>query len=286
MHHERVLRGFLQPLCSQSVKVMIFARRGDELAAHPLGLEAQHHRDVRAVERRVEIVEHFRPHRLDTHGQQRRRRAKPHGGTERLQAEQVGTGNAAVQDIAADDDPEPGEIIRRLAPVAQGMTQRERVKQGLRRVFVLSVARIEHRAVDLVGDQLRRPARPVADDDRIGAHGIERDRGIDQRLALLHARLRGVHIDHIGAKALARNLEAQQRPRRVFEEGVDDGETRQHILVLGWLAVERHPLLRLVEQEEDFVPLQLADPDQVAVRESERTRRIAGRRGRSFRRCH
>ena len=286
MHHERVLRGFLKPLCSQSVKVMILARRGDELAAHPLGLQAQHHRDIRPVERRVEIVEHFCTHRFDTHRHQRRRRTKPHRGTERLQAEQVGARDTAVQDIAADDDPEPGKIVRRLAPVAQGMPQRERVEQGLGRVFVLPVARIEHRAVDLVGNQLRRPARPVADDDRIGAHGVERDRGVDQRLALLHARLRGMHIDHIGAKALARDFEAQQRPRRVFEEGVDDRETRKHVLVLGRLPVERDPLLRLVEQEEDFVPLQLADPDQVAVRESERTRRIAGRRGRSFRRCH
>jgi len=153
-------------------------------------------------------------------------------------------------------------------------------------MFVLAVTRIEHRAIDLVGDELRRPARPVADDDSVGAHGVERDRRVDQRLTLLHARLRGMHVDDIGTQALARDFETQQRARRIFEEGVDHGEPRKHILVLGRLPVERNPLFGLVEQKQDFVPFELADADQVAMRECKRTRRITGRMGRVLRRCH
>ncbi len=181
---------------------------------------------------------------------------------------------------------QPGKVVRRLAARTQRMAQRQRIEQRLRRVLVLPVTRVEHRTIDLVRNQLRRAARAVADDDRIGAHGVERDRGVDQGLALLHARLGGVHIDHVGAEALAGDLEAQQRARRIFEEGVDDGQARHEIFMLRRLAVERDPLLRLVEQEQDFVPLELADADEIAMRKRRRTRGIAGRVGRRFRRCH
>ena len=43
---------------------------------------------------------------------------------------------------------------------------------------------------------------------------------------------------------------------------------------------------RLVEQEQDFVPFQLADTDKVPVRKCERARWIAGRVRRVWRRCH
>ncbi len=191
-----------------------------------------------------------------------------------------------MQDVAADHDLQSGEIVRRLAPVAQRMAQRQRIEQRLGRMLVLPVARIEHGAADLVGDQLGCPARTVADDDRVGAHRVEGDRGIDQRLALFHRRLGGMHVDDIRPQPLARDLEAQQRARGILEEGVDHRQPGQPVLALGCLPVERNPLLRLVEQEQDLVPFELADPDQVAMRESEPARGIAGGVRRGFRRCH
>ena len=106
---------------------------------------------------------------------------------------------------------------------------------------------------DLAGDQPHRAAAAVADHDGIGAHGVERDRGVDQRFALLHAGLRGMHVDHVGAQPLARDLEAQQRAGGILEEGVDDRQARQQLGMLGGLPVERDPLLGLGEQIEDLV---------------------------------
>ncbi len=249
--------------------MVVFAGRGDELPAHPLGLQAQHHHHVRPRQRGVEIVEDLGTHPLDPGGHQRRRSAQADGGTQRLKAQQVRACDPAMHHVPADHDHQAGEILARLTARIQRLAQRQRVEQRLRRVLVLPVARVEHRAVHLVGDELRRPAGGVADHDRIGAHGVQRDRGVDQRLALLHARLRGVHVDHIRAEPLARDLEAEQRARRVFEEGVDDGQSGQQVGVLGRPAAEFDPLLRLGQQEQDFMPLQPPDAEQVAVREGQ-----------------
>jgi hypothetical protein len=68
-----------------------------------------------------------------------------------------------------------------------------------------------------------------------------------------------VHVDDIRAQPLASDLEAQQRARRIFEEGVDDGEAGQRIVMFVPLAVQIDPLFRLVEQEQDFMPFELRD---------------------------
>src|SRR3546814_7777743 len=83
-------------------------------------------------------------------------------------------------------------------------------------MLVTAVARVEHGAVDLVGDELHRARGRMADDDRVGAHRVQRHRGVDQRFALLHARLRGVHVDDVGAEPLARDLEGEERAGRIF----------------------------------------------------------------------
>ncbi len=59
----------------------------------------------------------------------------------------------------------------------------------------------------------------------------------------------------------------QQRPCRIFEEGVDLGETGEAAIMLAAVgAVERHPLLGLVEEESDFMGRERGDPGQVPVR--------------------
>jgi hypothetical protein len=107
----------------------------------------------------------------------------------------------------------------------------------------------------------------VADDDHVGAHRVERLRGVDQRLALLHARLRGVHVDDIRAEPLSGDLERQQRAGAVLEERVDQGQTVEPLVGLGMGAVGIDPLLRLVEQERDLMRLEAVDPGEVPVRE-------------------
>src|SRR3546814_917965 len=61
----------------------------------------------------------------------------------------------------------------------------ERVEQRLCGVLVPPVACVQHRAVDLLGDQRDRARCVMPYDDDVRPHGIERQRGVQQRLALL-----------------------------------------------------------------------------------------------------
>ena len=262
----------------------IFAGRRHELAFHPLVLEPQHHHNLGPVERRVEIVKRFDPEPVDLRRHQCGRRADAHNRAERLQAEDVRARDPAVQDVAADRDLEAVEFFP--AAAAQRMAQRQRVEQGLGGMLVLSIPGVEHRAGDLVGDQLHRARAAVADHDGIDAHRVERHRRVDQRLALLHARLRGVHVDHVGAEPFARDFEAEQRARGVLEEGVDDRQPGEPVGMLVRLPVERDPLLGLVEQVVDLVRFEMTDPQEAAMRKSERAGRIAARGGGRRRQCH
>ena len=60
----------------------------------------------------------------------------------------------------------------------------ERVEQRLGRMLVRAVAGIDHGAIDLARQQLDRARGVMADHDDVRAHGVEGDRGVDQRLAL------------------------------------------------------------------------------------------------------
>ena len=83
-----------------------------------------------------------------------------------------------MQDVAADGDREPGDA-------ALGAADGERVEQRLGRMLVRAVAGVDHRAVDLLRQQLDRAGRVMAHDQDVGPHGVERHRRVDQRLALL-----------------------------------------------------------------------------------------------------
>src|SRR3546814_7394886 len=52
----------------------------------------------------------------------------------------------------------------------------------------------------------------------------------------------------------------------VFEKGVHLGETGQPIIMLGRLPVDRHPMLRLIQQEADFPWLKIFHAQQMPVR--------------------
>ena len=288
VHHDGVIPRQREPLPGEAIQVPVFARGGDELPVHPLVLEAQHHHHVRARQSGIEMMEHLHPHRLYAHGHQRGRRAQAHRRAQRLQAQDVGARHAAMQDIAADRHGKAGElpVPARFPPRGQRVAQREGIKQPLRGMFVLPVACVENRAIYLSRNQAYRAGRSVADDNGIGAHRIQRLGRVDQRFALLHARLRGVHVHHIRTQPLARDLEREKRARGIFEEGIDDRQPSQRIAMLRWLAVEAHPVFRFIEQKQDLVRLQRANRDQVAVRKGPATGGIAGWRRWILRRCH
>jgi hypothetical protein len=70
------------------------------------------------------------------------------------------------------------------ATAALGAADGEHVEQGLGRVLVRPVAGIDHAAVDLLRQQLDGAGGVMAHHQDVGAHGVERHRRVDERLAL------------------------------------------------------------------------------------------------------
>ena len=82
-------------------------------------------------------------------------------------------------DIAADCHGQPLD-----APL--GAADGQSIQKRLRRVFMPPVARIQHRAIHLLRQQIHRPRGPMPHHQKIGVHRVQRHRGINQRLALFH----------------------------------------------------------------------------------------------------
>src|SRR5690606_10947582 len=98
-------------------------------------------------------------------------------------------------------------------------------EQGLRRMLVRAVARIDDACVDPAarGQHLWSAGCSVPHDDRVGADRGERLSRVLQALALRDARALRGEVDDIRAQALGRGLEGDPRAGRVLEEEVDDG---------------------------------------------------------------
>ena len=151
---------------------------------------------------------------LDAGRQQRRGRDDAHARAERLQQDDVRARDARMQDVAADRD---GKALDAALAAADG----ERVEQRLRRMLVRAVAGVDDRAVDLAGEKMHGAGRVMAHDDDVGPHGVQRRRGVDQRLALLHRGRRDRHVHDVGAEPLAGDLEGGLGAGRGLEEQVD-----------------------------------------------------------------
>ena len=146
-----------------------------------------------------------------------------------------------MQDVAADRHGEARQL-------ALGAADGQRVEQRLGRMLVRAVAGIDHRAGDLLRQKRGGTGRGVADDQDVGAHGVQRHRRVDQRLALLHRRIADRHVHHVGAEPLAGQLEGGLRAGRGFEEEVDLRAAAQRRRLLFALARNRDRLVGPVEQ--------------------------------------
>ena len=86
-----------------------------------------------------------------------------------------------------------------------------------------AVAAIDDRAVDLFRQQLHGARVRVTYHQHVRVHGVQRHRGVDQGLALLHRAGGDRHVDEVAAEALGGQLERRAGARRFLEEQVDDG---------------------------------------------------------------
>src|SRR4029077_948249 len=139
--------------------------------------------------------------------------------------------DARVEDIADDRDVEPVELVEFLP-------QRVEIQQRLRRMLMLAVPCVDDVRVGETWDELRRADLRVPDHDHVGVVRAERERGVLQRLALVHRGTRRLDRERVRREALRRELERGRRAGRGLVEEVDDQvalERRQLLHV----AVER-----------------------------------------------
>ncbi len=165
-----------------------------------------------------------------------------------------------MQDVAADRNRQP---LDAALVAANG----QRIEQRLSWVLVRAVAGVDDRAIDLAGEQMHRARLGMADDDNVRPHGIERDGGVDQRFALLHARRLHRHVHHVGAEPLAGKLEGGLRPGGGFEEEIDERAPAQGRALLLDLAGNLDRALRAVQKNQNVLGGKSLDTEQMPVPE-------------------
>ncbi len=115
----------------------------------------------------------------------------PHLRSKCVEREDVRSGDSRMHDVAANRDGEAFEA----SFVA---TDRHRIQKRLGRMFVAAVTGIDDGAIDLL-----RATPPtggmVANHKEVGAHGVEGDGRVSQRLALLDRRGGDRHVHHTSA---------------------------------------------------------------------------------------
>ena len=181
---------------------------------------------------------------------------------QRVEQDDIRARDARMQDVAADRH---GEALDAALVAADG----QRVEQRLRRMLMRAVTRVDHGAVDLLGQQRDRAGRMMTHHQDVGVHRVQGHRGVDQGLALLHRRVADRHVHHVGAEPLAGELERGLRAGRGFEEQVDDSAPAQRGALLLDLAVEIDVFVGEVEQADDVVGQKPFDPQQMTVAEDE-----------------
>lgn len=171
-----------------------------------------------------------------------------------------------MQHIADDHD---ALALDRTEALADG----QRVEQGLGRMFVRAVARVDD--IGSAAAVLRGPfgqllcctRRGMTDDQGVGARRPQRQRGVAQRFPFGHRRSRRADVDHIGAHPFARHFEGNLGARRVLVEHRDDGA-----------ATERGQLLDLTTKQGLAEPIRVVeDRGRLVAREVRRRQQMASR---------
>ena len=97
---------------------------------------------------------------------------------ELAQGPNVGTRDAAEQNVAEDSDVEAGDVAFLFA-------DGKHIEQRLRGVLVRAVAGVDHMGVEKAREKMRCASGFVADDDDVGIERLEGARGVLEALAFL-----------------------------------------------------------------------------------------------------
>ena len=170
-----------------------------------------------------------------------------------------------MKNVAADGD---GEAL----DAAEVAPDRQRIEQRLGRMLMRAVAGVDHRAIDLAGEEMHRARVMVPHHQNVRPHGVQRHGGVDQRLALFDARRRDRHVHHVRPKSLAGEFERRLRAGRGLEEQIDLGASAQSGALLLDLPRDRHGFVGEIEQRHDLLARQVLDAKEMALGEDGRGR--------------
>src|SRR5579875_943629 len=233
VHDEGAWAEQARALGGEPVGGLVLAGRGEELALHALGLDAQQVHHVALGQQRAEVVAHLRWPALEGRRQEGWGRDQCHRRPERAKGEHARTGHSAVTDVPHDRHLEPFEVTSvswaRAGPHGEAAPapfcgDRVAVEESLGRVLVGAVSRVHDRCRTcqptrhLGGDAGTR----VAHHERVHPHRFEGEHGVAQRLTLVERTGRGAESDDIGREAFGRQFETEARPGRVLEKGRAD----------------------------------------------------------------
>ena len=179
----------------------------------------------------------------------------------------------------------------------EGAAERQGVEQRLGRMFVPAVAGVDHAAPHLLRQQRRGARGRMAHYQKVGLHGVQRHRGIDQRLALGDRGGARTHVDGVGAQAFGGDLERALSAGGAFEEEVHQGAPAQQAQLLLPRPAQAHESIGQIQQPLGLGPVQAPHTDEMAPRQSEHALsnqafdigrvsvgRQCGHRGRAYRR--
>ncbi len=152
------------------------------------------------LDRLLEAVADLHPELLALGRDQGRRSRHRDRDAHLPHAEDVGARHPAVSHVAHDRDVEALQMSLLLPDGHE-------VEQGLSRMLVRPVARVDHPAAQAAGEQRGRPGGLVAHHHHVRAHGLDVAGGVEQALTLLRARAGGGEVDDVGGEPLARDLE-------------------------------------------------------------------------------
>ena len=115
------------------------------------------------------------------------------------------------------------------------------------------ISGIKYGTVHLLGQKIHRARVRVAHDKKIGVHGVQRHRSIDERFALFDRTGRHRHVHHICPQAFPGNLEAGLSARRGLKEHVYLGHAAQDFRMLVACAIQVNIGFGKVEKRYNFI---------------------------------
>src|SRR5439155_24226079 len=120
---------------------------------------------------------------------------------------------------------------------------------------------------DVASEQMTRPRRGVANDDRVRSHRLEVSSRVGERLALARARARGADVDRVRREPLGGDLERGAGTRARLVEEVDDRlpAERRHLLDVALRDLLERP--GGVEDGADLLRRDPLQPEQMTLRE-------------------